>query len=54
MKGMGVPGYAKPTTYNYIALSFWTTNKGPVDAVKVWENPVAYLSDRTEFGKTNE
>ena len=53
LKGLGVPGYAKPTVYNYLALSFWTTNKGPVDTAKVWENPVAYIGNKTEFGKTN-
>ena len=32
--GFAVPGFAKNHTYNYVALAFWTSNAGAVDAAK--------------------
>lgn len=52
--GLGVPGYAAPTIYNYIVLAFWTYSGGPVDTVLVWSNPVQYMGSDSVFGKTKE
>jgi hypothetical protein len=48
---MGVPGYAKNTSYNFICLTFWTCASGPTDTALVWNNPIAYMG--TTFGSTN-
>lgn len=48
---MGVPGYASPNDYNYIAYAFWLTT-GPADIALLWSNPVQYMG--TAFGQTNE
>ncbi|XP_031472548.1 uncharacterized protein LOC116244853 [Nymphaea colorata] len=50
-KSLGVPGYAAPHKYNYICLTFWTINQGPVDAAYVWNNSKTYLSPL--FGNTD-
>lgn len=39
---MGVPGFASPTMYNYIALAFWSFN-GSLDLVKVWADPLYFF-----------
>ena len=39
---LGVPGYAKAHTYNYIALAFWS-DIGPLDILDVWSNPTNYF-----------
>lgn len=44
LEGLGVPGYGSPSRYNYMAFSFWTSNKGPMDAAEAWNNPLKYLS----------
>ena len=54
LKGLAVPGYTSHNFYNYVALSFWTTNEGPTDTAKVWASPVEFLSTETEFGKTDD
>ena len=46
---MGVPGYANPNLYNYIALSFWLTD-GPTDIALLWADPIEYMG--TQFGNT--
>ena len=33
--GMGVPGYADETLYNYIVLTFWGCSN-TMDIVKIW------------------
>jgi hypothetical protein len=48
---MGVPGYAKNTSYNFICLTFYTCSGGPTDTALVWSNPIAYMG--TTFGSTN-
>lgn len=50
--GMGVPGYAPPHTYNYIALAFWTYNGG-VDIAKIWSNPTMFMGTDSTFGSTD-
>ena len=52
-KGIGVPGYADQTIYNYIALAFWSTN-GPLDIVNIWANPLFYFGAENPFGSTND
>lgn len=42
LAGMGVPGYGKNHSYNYIALAFWS-QRGPLDMVKTWADPVRYI-----------
>jgi hypothetical protein len=51
---MGVPTYASPTIYNYIAFAFWTYSKGPLDIAKVWSYPTLYFGTNSVFGKTND
>jgi hypothetical protein len=53
LAGLGVPGYAKPHTYNYIALAFWSQN-GPLDIVKLWGDPVTYIGASQQFGATKD
>jgi hypothetical protein len=50
---LGVPGYANPTRYNVINLSFWLTS-GPADAAALWANPLGYMNADNVFGSTNE
>ena len=50
--GMAVPGYAKPHTYNYVALAFWTYNGG-VDIAKVWSNPSMFMGTDSVFGSND-
>lgn len=47
---MGVPGYAQPTMYNYFVLTFWTYSSGPVDIVKIWSDPIAFMGNSSVFG----
>lgn len=35
LAGIGVPGYAKPHIYNYIAFAFWSY-RGALDFAKKW------------------
>ena len=55
-EGMGVPGYAKVTPYNYIALAFWTYAGGPLDIVSIWADPIKYFGtdSNNPFGKTKD
>jgi len=48
--GLGVPGYAVTTMYNYIAFSFWTYKSGPLDIVSLWYNPTKYFGTTSVFG----
>lgn len=50
--GLGVPGYAPATIYNYIAFAFWTYSGGPVDIVKLWSDPITYFGSSSVFGST--
>jgi hypothetical protein len=43
LAGLGVPGYAKGTPYNYVALAFWLST-GPVDVALLWANAAYYMS----------
>jgi len=49
---LGVPGYAKAHTYNYIALAFWS-DIGPLDVAHVWQNPTYFMGTDSIFGKTD-
>jgi hypothetical protein len=53
---MGVPGYAKSTPYNYVALAFWTYGGGALDIVSIWADPVKYFGtdSNNPFGKTKD
>ena len=51
---MGVPGFAKDTIYNFIALAFWTHGAGALDVAGVWGNPLMYFGGPTQFGSTND
>ena len=48
---MGIPGYAEPNNYNYIAFAFWLTT-GPADIALLWSDPITYFG--TEFGSTKD
>ena len=50
--GLGVPGYSTHT-YNYLALSFWTSNSGPVDVALIWQKPSVYMGTESVFGNTD-
>jgi chitinase len=52
-KSMGVPGYAPPHVYNYVAITFWTYNAGPQDVAIVWANPSNYFGTSSAFGSTD-
>lgn len=51
--GIGVPGYAHPTIYNYIALAFWSYS-GPLDMAKAWADPLQFFGADSVFGKTKK
>ena len=51
--GMGVPGYASSTIYNFIALAFWSSS-GPLDIVNIWAEPLKYFGADSGFGSTND
>lgn len=51
--GMGVPGFAPPNIYNYIAFAFWLSN-GPSDIVKLWSDPITYFGPSSQFGTTKD
>ena len=51
--GMGVPGYAPTNLYNIFCLAVWTYEKGPLDLVKLWGDPVTYISEQSDFGRSN-
>jgi hypothetical protein len=42
LASLGVPGYAKPHNYNYIALAYWSVEQ-TFDAVKIWEDPLKFI-----------
>lgn len=52
--GLGVPGYADATIYNYIALAFWSYSTGPLDIVNIWADPVKYFGADNPFGSTKD
>ena len=51
---IGVPGYAKPSIYNFIALAFWSYSTGALDIVNIWAEPLRYFGGPTKFGSTND
>ena len=52
--GIGVPGYADDTIYNYIALAFWSYGSGALDIVNIWSDPVKYFGAENPFGSTKD
>ena len=50
---MGVPGYAKKHTYNYIALAFWGDG-GAMDIANIWSKPTYFLGSESVFGGTDD
>lgn len=44
LAGLGVPGYATSSLYNYFAFAFWTYSSGPVDVALVWAKASTYMS----------
>jgi chitinase len=53
LAGLGVPGYAKAHSYNYIAFAFWSYS-GPLDMAKVWADPVKYIGTSADLGSTKD
>jgi hypothetical protein len=51
---LGVPEYASPHIYNYLALAFWSYSLGPLDIVTIWSDPVKYFGPDNPFGKTKD
>jgi hypothetical protein len=49
--GLGVPGYAEPTLYNYIALAFWSSS-ALLDIVNIWADPLHYFGPDNPWGTT--
>lgn len=52
-KSLGVPTYDNSSIYNIICLGFWTVKSGPMNAAKIWANPVASFGTTSVFGATN-
>lgn len=52
--GIGVPGYAKPSIYNFIALAFWSYSSGALDIVNIWSDPMRYFGGASRFGNSND
>ena len=52
--GIGLPGYANDTIYNYVAFAFWTYSSGPVDIVNIWADPIKYFGPDSVFGTTKD
>lgn len=50
--GIGVPGYAQPSSYNVVILSFWLTD-AVYAAALAFSDPVSYIGSNSELGKTN-
>ena len=50
--GIGVPGYATSSIYNFIVLAFWSSS-GPLDIVNIWAKPLQYFGDSSGFGSTD-
>lgn len=48
-----MPGYAKDSIYNFIALAFWSTS-GPLDIVNIWADPMKYFGGASIFGSSND
>ena len=48
--GIGMPGFAEETLYNYFSLSVWTFGKGPLNIAGFWSNPTKFLSIDNQFG----
>ncbi len=51
--GLGVPGFAKKTIYNYFALAFWMST-GAADTVLIWSDPLKYFGPDSQFGTTKQ
>jgi hypothetical protein len=51
--GMGIPGFAQTSIYNYVVLAFWLS-AGPVDIAAVWNDPLNYFGATMQFGSTND
>ena len=51
-KSIGLPGYAPTHKYNYVCLTFWTAQLGPLDAALLWNNSLTYFGSGT-FGSTS-
>jgi len=51
---LAVPGYAPPHNYNYIILAFWSCQKGAMDAVFPWIDPLTYFGAVNDFGNTTQ
>jgi len=51
---LGVPEYAEPHIYNYMAFSFWSYQNGPLDIVQLWSDPVKFFGPDSPFGKTKD
>ena len=52
MSGIGAPGFAFDTMYNYFALSFWKYGEGPVDMAKFWNETEEYFTTKSQFGES--
>ena len=50
---IGVPGYAKKHSYNYVALAFWSYTNGPLDIANIWTKPTYFLGTDSVFGSTD-
>jgi hypothetical protein len=51
-RSFGIPGYATPHLYNYICLTFWTFQQGPLDAALAWNLSSTYLP--SSFGSSDQ
>ena len=51
---IGVPGYAKPSIYNFVALAFWSYSTGALDIVNIWAYPMRYFGGASRFGNSDD
>jgi hypothetical protein len=51
--GIGVPGYADSTIYNFIVLAFWSSST-PLDIVNIWADPLHYFGNDNPWGSTKD
>ena len=51
---IGLPGYAKPSIYNFVAFAFWSYSSGALDIVNIWADPMKYFGGPSQFGSSND
>ena len=53
LASMGVPGYSNSHSYTHVIFTFWLSNSGAFDVLKVWTDPVTYMGQTFVDSITN-